>query len=152
MATKRQPATKLEAKLVVGRNKMRYISLVCLTLQTTIIITLYSYSRIVPKDRRNYLSSTVVVLAEILKLAFCFVVILKDSGGCLYMLSYTLSRPIYSSANNNKTPKCRNRLLAKRLPCNHKQGNFLQHSRDCQDPYSSIFIRVTKQPSLLCSE
>lgn len=59
---------------------MRYISLICLTLQTTSIITVYSYSRKIPKGSTKYLSSTVVVLAEILKLAVCFLVILKESG------------------------------------------------------------------------
>lgn len=64
----------------VGHSNMRYVSLVCLTLQTTSIIILYSYSRIIPKGATKYLSSTVVVVAEILKLTFCFLVILKDSS------------------------------------------------------------------------
>lgn len=66
-----------------GRLNMRYISLICLTLQTTSIIISYSYSRIIPKGATMYLSSTVVVIAEILKLAFCFAIILKDSGKSL---------------------------------------------------------------------
>lgn len=64
----------------VGWVNMRYVSLVCLTLQTTLIIILYSYSRIVPKGSPRYLSSTVVVLAELIKLFFCLLVIFKDSG------------------------------------------------------------------------
>lgn len=63
-----------------SRLNMRYISLICLTLQTTSIIILYSYSRIIPTGAVKYLSSTVVVIAEILKLAFCFAIIFKDSG------------------------------------------------------------------------
>lgn len=59
---------------------MRWISLVCLTLQTTSIIILYSYSRKIPVGSTKYLSSSVVVVAEVLKLAFCFLVILKDSS------------------------------------------------------------------------
>lgn len=59
---------------------MRYLSLSCLTCQTTVIISLYSYSRIISKGSDVYFSSTVVVLAEILKLAFCYGLILKDSG------------------------------------------------------------------------
>lgn len=59
---------------------MRYVSLVCLTLQTTSIIVTYSYSRVAYKGTKNYLSSTVVVIAELLKLIFCFAVIFKDSG------------------------------------------------------------------------
>lgn len=64
----------------LGRVPLKWISLICLTLQTTSIIILYSYSRIVPKGAVKYLSSTVVVIAEILKLAFCFLVICRDSG------------------------------------------------------------------------
>jgi len=59
---------------------MRYVSLVCLTLQTTSIIITYSYSRKMPQGSTKYLSSTVVVIAEILKLLFCTCVIFKDSG------------------------------------------------------------------------
>lgn len=63
-----------------GLINMRYVSLVCLTFQTTSIIILYSYSRKVPEGATTYLSSTVVVIAEILKLIFCSAVIFKDSG------------------------------------------------------------------------
>lgn len=69
-----------QARPFKSRLNMRWISLVCLTLQTTSIIISYSYSRMIPKGAVQYLSSTVVVIAEILKLAFCFVIILKDSG------------------------------------------------------------------------
>lgn len=63
-----------------GFASLRYLSLVALTLQTTVIITLYSYSRIVPKGKLLYLSTTVVVIAEILKLAFCCLVIFRENG------------------------------------------------------------------------
>lgn len=74
---------------------MRYISLVCLTLQTTTIIILYSYSRKVPEGSVVYLSSTVVVLAEVLKICFCFGVILKDANYSLVKCVSTLKAEIF---------------------------------------------------------
>lgn len=74
---------------------MRYISLVCLTLQTTTIIILYSYSRKVPQGSVKYLSSTVVVLAEILKIFFCFGVILKDANYSPSKCSSTIITEIF---------------------------------------------------------
>lgn len=81
MPITKQKYNKLDKSVkAVGRNNMRWISLICLTLQTTSIIITYSYSRLVPKGSTKYLSSSVVVLAEILKLAFCSLVIYKDSS------------------------------------------------------------------------
>lgn len=65
---------------LIGSVNMRYISLACLTLQTTSIIITYSYSRKIPVGSTKYLSSTVVVIAEILKLLFCAAVIFRDSS------------------------------------------------------------------------
>lgn len=69
-----------QSSSIIRAINMRYVSLICLTLQTTSIIILYSYSRAVPKGGKRYLSSTVVALAEVLKLAFCSMVIYRDSG------------------------------------------------------------------------
>lgn len=74
---------------------MRYISLVCLTLQTTTIIILYSYSRKIPDGQVRYLSSTVVVLAEILKIFFCLGFILKDAKYSLARCLSTLNTEIF---------------------------------------------------------
>lgn len=73
---------------------MRYVSLVCLTLQTTSIIITYSYSRKVPSGTTKYLSSTVVVIAEILKLLFCTAIIYKESNYKISKLLDTVNQEI----------------------------------------------------------
>uniref|UniRef100_A0A6G1S8L8 UDP-N-acetylglucosamine transporter n=1 Tax=Aceria tosichella TaxID=561515 RepID=A0A6G1S8L8_9ACAR len=105
--------TTIERKLLTSTNKrgqargssssilaainVRYVSLVCLTLQTTSIIITYSYSRQIPKGSTRYLSSTVVVIAEILKLLFCTAVIFKDSNYNVARLLSTLNREIFNN-------------------------------------------------------
>lgn len=86
MADKRSSAS--------GRINMRYVSLVCLTFQTTSIIITYSYSRKIPEGGTRYLSSTVVVIAELLKLLFCSAVIFKDSGKRLSRAPLIISRSV----------------------------------------------------------
>lgn len=59
---------------------IKWVSLVVLTLQTTSIIILFSYSRVSLTGGTLYLASSVVVMAEILKLIFCFCTILWERG------------------------------------------------------------------------
>lgn len=80
MSSRYKPLGKPSSAGLPVNINMRYVSLVCLTLQTTSIIITYSYSRKIPEGATKYLSSTVVVIAEILKLLFCAAVIYKDSG------------------------------------------------------------------------
>lgn len=84
-----------------GRINMRWISLVCLTLQTTSIIIVYSYSRQVQTGPLKYLSSSVVVIAEILKLAFCSLVIFKDSKYSLTRYLNTLKNEIFCNVRES---------------------------------------------------
>lgn len=88
------------------RPNMRWISLVCLTLQTTLIIILYSYSKKNKDGGTSYLSSTVVALAEILKLFFCFYVILKDSGKS-FAAKQSSVRLIMSKLKDHTIDTCR---------------------------------------------
>ncbi|KAG9509074.1 UDP-N-acetylglucosamine transporter, partial [Fragariocoptes setiger] len=59
---------------------IRWTSLIVLTLQTTSIIILFSYSRASPTGDTLYLSSTVVVVAEIFKLAVCALIVSYEHG------------------------------------------------------------------------
>lgn len=81
----------------LGRLNMRYVSLVCLTFQTTSIIITYSYSRKIARGGTRYLSSTVVVIAELLKLLFCSLIIYKDSGYNLERFMATINKEILSN-------------------------------------------------------
>ena len=96
MSSRHRPSRAPESS-TLGWINMRYVSLVCLTLQTTSIIITYSYSRKVPKGATKYLSSTVVVLAEIFKLLFCVAVVYKDSRYNLKACLSTLNREIFDN-------------------------------------------------------
>lgn len=110
---------------LLGRTHLRWISLICLTLQTTSIIILYSYSRQLPKGAVKYLSSTVVVIAEIFKLAFCFFIIYKDSGRWHSKLSNSSSFPWYKQSNPQSLgfslSKCLT-TLNKEIFCNMRES------------------------------
>ena len=58
---------------------LKYVSLGVLVLQTTSLVLLMRVSRTVPPEEA-YLSSTAVVLAELMKLAACLLMVFFESG------------------------------------------------------------------------
>lgn len=61
-----------------GGINLKYVSLAVLTIQNATLILSIRYTRTLPGDM--YLSTTAVVVAELLKMLACFLVILKDKG------------------------------------------------------------------------
>lgn len=60
---------------------MKYISIVILIFQNTILVLTLRYSRIVNNgDGHKYLASTAVALAEVLKILTCLTLVLKEQG------------------------------------------------------------------------
>eukprot|EP01137_Pigoraptor_chileana_P011603 Opistho-2@62723 len=58
---------------------IKYLSLLVLVVQNTSLVLLMRYSRTV--DGPMYISSTAVVMAEVMKLATCLAIIVKEQGG-----------------------------------------------------------------------
>lgn len=124
MTTKKYKGHVVDYEQPIKRSYMRWISLICLTLQTTSIIISYSYSRVIPKGGIRYLSSTVVVLAEILKLLFCSIIIYKDSGESIssFVSQYCVSDTL---TTNNSTGKSITRsidTINREILCNSKES------------------------------
>lgn len=137
---------KLDKGSKARSTNMRYISLICLTLQTTSIIILYSYSRILPKGAVRYLSSTVVVIAEILKLIFCLAIIFKDSGesrlGILQSADYGTLLTYHNYHHSY-------RLLSFKMSQHVEQRNYIQFRRKHQSFSARRPICFAKQSCLL---
>lgn len=57
---------------------LKYVSLGVLVLQTTSLVLTLRYSRTLKKDNVGYLSSSAVVLAEVLKVFLCLVVVFVE--------------------------------------------------------------------------
>uniref|UniRef100_A0A915Q4G5 UDP-N-acetylglucosamine transporter n=1 Tax=Setaria digitata TaxID=48799 RepID=A0A915Q4G5_9BILA len=72
-----QYGSTLTSKLVhlMDRRNLKWISLIVLILQTTLLVLILRYSRIQKVDEPRYLSSTAVVTAEVIKLCTCIIVI-----------------------------------------------------------------------------
>lgn len=66
---------------------LKYLSLGILVFQTTSLVLTMRYSRTLKEEGPRYLSSTAVVVAEILKIMACILLVYKDSrrypGFCL---------------------------------------------------------------------
>lgn len=58
----------------------KYVALVSLVVQTTTLVLTLRYSRTVSTDGRRYLSSTVVFIAEAVKLLCSFLIIAHSNG------------------------------------------------------------------------
>lgn len=65
---------------MVAQVNYKYVSLVVLILQTTVLVLVLRYSRTVKTEGPRYLSSTAVVVAEIVKIFSCFLVILHEQS------------------------------------------------------------------------
>uniref|UniRef100_A0A7N4UY59 Solute carrier family 35 member A3 n=1 Tax=Sarcophilus harrisii TaxID=9305 RepID=A0A7N4UY59_SARHA len=63
---------------------LKYLSLGILVFQTTSLVLTMRYSRTLKEDGPRYLSSTAVVIAELLKIIACILLVYKDSTclGC----------------------------------------------------------------------
>lgn len=61
---------------------LKYLSLSILVFQTTSLVLTMRYSRTLKEEGPRYLSSTAVVLAELLKIFTCILLVYKDSSMC----------------------------------------------------------------------
>ncbi|KIH48939.1 hypothetical protein ANCDUO_20988, partial [Ancylostoma duodenale] len=67
------------AASTTGKN-LKYVSLVVLIAQTTALVLILRYSRTQKNEGPRYLSSTAVVMAEIVKMVTCILVLLYNHG------------------------------------------------------------------------
>lgn len=69
---------------------LKYLSLGILVFQTTSLVLTMRYSRTLKEEGPRYLSSTAVVVAELLKIMACILLVYKDSSrylGFLFLIS-----------------------------------------------------------------
>lgn len=59
---------------------LKYLSLGILVFQTTSLVLTMRYSRTLKEEGPRYLSSTAVVIAELLKIMACILLVYKDSS------------------------------------------------------------------------
>lgn len=59
---------------------LKYLSLLVLIFQTTGVVLTLRYSRIASNGSKMYLSSTAVVLSELLKFIICYFLVLRGNG------------------------------------------------------------------------
>lgn len=62
---------------------LKYLSLGILVFQTTSLVLTMRYSRTLKEEGPRYLSSTAVVIAELMKIMACILLVYKDSSRCL---------------------------------------------------------------------
>ncbi|ETN75440.1 hypothetical protein NECAME_12397 [Necator americanus] len=62
---------------------LKYVSLVVLIAQTTALVLILRYSRTQNNEGPRYLSSTAVVMAEIVKMVTCILVLFYNHGESL---------------------------------------------------------------------
>lgn len=65
---------------VITNKNLKYVSLVVLIAQTTALVLILRYSRTQKHEGPRYLSSTAVVMAEIVKMVTCIVVLFNNHG------------------------------------------------------------------------
>lgn len=80
---------KADADKTMSAN-LKYLSLGILVFQTTSLVLTMRYSRTLKEDGPRYLSSTAVVVAEILKIMACVLLVYKDSQCSLRALNRAL--------------------------------------------------------------
>ncbi|XP_070562848.1 UDP-N-acetylglucosamine transporter-like [Ptychodera flava] len=64
----------------MGSNRLKYLSLGILILQTTSAVLAMRYSRTVKGDGPRYLSSTAVVMSEVMKIVACVILVYLQQG------------------------------------------------------------------------
>uniref|UniRef100_A0A2I2ZWD1 Solute carrier family 35 member A3 n=1 Tax=Gorilla gorilla gorilla TaxID=9595 RepID=A0A2I2ZWD1_GORGO len=70
---------------------LKYVSLGILVFQTTSLVLTMRYSRTLKEEGPRYLSSTAVVVAELLKIMACILLVYKDSSrylGFLFLINF----------------------------------------------------------------
>lgn len=70
---------------------LKYLSLGILVFQTTSLVLTMRYSRTLKEEGPRYLSSTAVVVAELLKIMACILLVYKDSSRYLGFFGFFLS-------------------------------------------------------------
>lgn len=84
---------------------LKYLSLSILVFQTTSLVLTMRYSRTLKEEGPRYLSSTAVVIAELLKIMACILLVYKDSSKYLSIISVLyykeLIRPLPRSKSNS---------------------------------------------------
>lgn len=79
---------------------LKYLSLGILVFQTTSLVLTMRYSRTLKEEGPRYLSSTAVVIAELLKILACVLLVYKDSS--MYQILHQVIFPfnmLYFSGN-----------------------------------------------------
>ncbi|OZC07492.1 hypothetical protein X798_05486 [Onchocerca flexuosa] len=69
---------------LMDRGNLKWISLIVLILQTTLLVLILHYSRVQEVDGPRYASSTAVVTAEIIKLFTSIVFIAYEHCKCIF--------------------------------------------------------------------
>lgn len=79
---------------------LKYLSLGILVFQTTGLVLTMRYSRTLKEEGPRYLSSTAVVIAELLKILACILLVYKDSSRyqILYQLIFLISMLYFSGS------------------------------------------------------
>lgn len=68
----------LPTKADMASNRLKYLSLGVLVLQTTSLVLTMRYSRTLQGEGPRYLASSAVVLAELLKILACVLLVFKE--------------------------------------------------------------------------
>ncbi|XP_028919311.1 UDP-N-acetylglucosamine transporter isoform X1 [Ornithorhynchus anatinus] len=84
------PPRKEESERKAMSSHLKYLSLGILVFQTTSLVLTMRYSRTLKEDGPRYLSSTAVVVAELLKIMACILLVYRDSKCSLRTLNRVL--------------------------------------------------------------
>lgn len=99
---------------------LKYLSLGILVFQTTSLVLTMRYSRTLKEEGPRYLSSTAVVIAELLKILACVLLVYKDSSMCqiLHQVIFLINMLIFLISIVVATAKqpCEYRHTAKHFP------------------------------------
>uniref|UniRef100_A0A670IXI8 Solute carrier family 35 member A3 n=1 Tax=Podarcis muralis TaxID=64176 RepID=A0A670IXI8_PODMU len=87
----RLPARQESDSQAMSTN-LKYLSLGILVFQTTSLVLTMRYSRTLKEEGPRYLSSTAVVIAELLKITACILLVYKDSSRCLLFVCLFIMR------------------------------------------------------------
>ncbi|RWS23433.1 putative UDP N-acetylglucosamine transporter-like protein [Leptotrombidium deliense] len=96
--------TRKSLKIMLDRNKnsLKYTALLVLVIQTTTLVLILRYSRTVNVETNRYLSSTVIMVAEFLKLIICLVVMVIKSGDVMSVVREINSEIILKPLETSK--------------------------------------------------
>lgn len=79
---------------------LKYLSFGVLVFQTTSLVLTMRYSRTLKEEGPRYLSSTAVVIAELMKILACVLLVYKDSSMCqiLHQVIFLINIPYRSGS------------------------------------------------------